>query len=138
MKKKSLIFIMLALSGLLICIFGCSSKYKIEDLSQAARIEVRIFSSGNDYTDLVISDKDTIKNISDTLCSLELKNVNIVKPRMGKYEIRFFKGNEPRPFQSFTVGADNVIETGSEMYKITNGINIVDYLSNILENAPED
>ena len=138
MKKKSLIFIMLAVSVLLICLFGCSSKYKIEDLSQATRIEVRIFSSGNTYTDLIITDKDTIKDIGDTFCSSELKNVKIVKPRMALYEMRFFKGNEQRPFKSFTVGADNVIETGSEMYKITNGINIVDYLSNILENAPED
>ncbi len=136
MKKTTALI--LAASFIAVCFAGCSSGYKIDDLSQAERIEVRIFSSGNAYTDLVISDKDTIKDISDTFSSLELKKVRIEKPRVDLYQLQFFKGSEPRPFKSFSVGTDNVILTDSVLYKITNGISLVDYLSKTIENAPDN
>ena len=134
MKKTVAVILSVLLASC--CLAGCSSEHKIADLSQTTRIEVRIFSSGNAYTDLVISDKDTVRDICDMFSSLELKKVRIVKPRTDLYEMRFFKGNEQRPFESVSTGADNVIKTGSVLYKITNGISLVDCLSKTLENMP--
>ena len=133
---KRLIVIILTASFLLICLCGCSSKPKIEELSQAKRIEVRIFSlEDTAYEDLVITDGETIKNISGAFSSLELKEVHIEKPRAVYCSLQFFKGNEQRPFESFTVGMDNRVETDSALYNITNDINLIDYLSNVFENA---
>lgn len=136
MKKTTALI--LAASFIAVCFAGCSSGYKIDDLSQAERIEVRIFSSGSAYTDVVISDKDTIRDISDTFSSLKLKKVRIEKPRDIYCELGFFKGNEQRPFKYISVGWDGRVDTDSALYNITNGINIIDCLSNKFESVPEN
>ena len=136
--KKAVAF-MLAASVLLICLSGCSAKPALEDLSQVTRIEIRAHSDADQtYTDHVISGKEAVKDLCDTFSSLKLKKVNITKPLEGRYEVRFFKSPDKKAVESFTVVSSDVISTGSDLYKITSGEDLLKYLSEAVANAADN
>ena len=130
MKRISVLLLLISL--LLLCLCSCLSQNTLPDLSKAARIEIRAFSSTEQaYTDYTISDEASVREICATLSSLELKKIKLTEPLAQSYALTFYYPNGGRIGSVTLVSGHNVVDCG-DMYKIKNDVDINDYISNII------
>ena len=133
MKKTAALILVFA--ALFICIYGCSPVKRFDDLSQINKIEIRVHSlTDQTYEDIEISDIETVRKICDTFSSLEMKKYKTDKPLMALYELSFFESGNKKAAESVYVTASGGVCDGEDLYTVTNGINIIEHLAEIIPN----
>ncbi|MBE6695500.1 MAG: hypothetical protein E7587_03510 [Ruminococcaceae bacterium] len=121
-----------AVAAILLCLCSCFSQDTLPELSRTSRIEIRAFSSTEQaYTDYTISDEASVREICDTLSSLELKKIKLTEPLAQSYALTFYYPNGGRIGSVTLVSGHNVVDCG-DMYKIKNDVDINVYISEFI------
>ena len=124
---------------LLLCVFVFSGCMKIEDLSDANKIEITKFDTAGDseYTyGITVEDEEQIRRICENLSSLKLRKMRYNKPTMMEYQLVFYRMGE-RIVQTISVTAHGWIDYGNDFYAVTDGELDVGYIEDLLNPACE-
>ena len=135
--KKSIAITLLILLVIGLC--SCGTKNPMQDALTATRntgsIEIRVYSNTDQtYTDYVITDRATVREICDTFSSSELEKVKITKPLAASYTVTFCNANGVG-LESLTVVAGyNVIDYG-DLYRVQEDFVVHAYVAGLVEGA---
>jgi hypothetical protein len=137
--KKSITITLLILLVIGLC--SCGTKNPMQDALTATRntgsIEIRVYSNTDQtYTDYVITDRATVREICDTFSSSELEKVKITEPLAASYTVTFCNANGVG-LESLTVVAGyNIIDYG-DLYRVQDDFDVHAYVAGLVEGAEQ-
>ena len=138
--KKSITIALLILLVIGLC--SCGTKNPMQDALTATRntgsIEIRVYSNTDQtYTDYVITDRATVREICDTFSSLELKNTK-VGMYAHAYTVNFCNANGVAITGLIvTASENNTIISENEAYRVQDDFDVHAYLAGLIENAEQ-
>ena len=126
---------------LVIGLCSCGTKNPMKDALTATRntgsIEIRVYSNTDQtYTDYVITDRATVREICDTFSSSELVKVKITKPLAASYTVTFCNANGVGLESLTVVAGDNVIDYG-DLYRVQKDFDVHAYVAGLVEGAAQ-
>ena len=133
------------LSALLLCLLvltlcACATPNPMKDSLNATRnagsIEIRVYShTDQTYTDYVITDRATVREICDAFSSLELKNTK-VGMYAHAYTVNFCNANGVVVTGLIvTASENNTIIYENEAYRVQNDFDVHAYVESLIEGA---
>ena len=137
--KKSIAITLLILLVIGLC--SCGTKNPMQDALTATRntgsIEIRVYSNTDQtYTDYVITDRATVREICDTFSSSELLKVKITEPLAASYTVTFCNANGVGLESLTVVAGDNVIDYG-DLYRVQEDFDVHAYVAGLVEGAAQ-
>lgn len=132
---------MLLLFAFALTFVACGVQNPMKDALTATRntgsIEIRVYSNTDQtYTDYVITDRATVREICDTFSSSELEKVKITEPLAASYTVTFCNANGVG-LESLTVVAGyNVIDYG-DLYRVQENFDVHAYVAGLVEGAEQ-
>ncbi len=130
----------LLVSVLVLTFVSCATPNPMQDSLSATRntgsIEIRVYSvTDQTYTDYVLTDRTTVREICDTFASLKLE-----KTKLGMYQtaymISFLNANGvAHEYVSVVASETNVICYDNQMYRLQNDADIEEYVASLVEKA---
>lgn len=135
--KRYLALMLLCLLAL--SLVSCSTQNPMQDSLDVTRntgsIEIRVFSNTDQtYTDYVITDRATVREICDYFGALELEKVKITEPLAMSYTITFCNANGVGIESLILVAGYNVIDYG-DLYRVQDEVDIHDYVASLVDKA---
>ena len=138
--KKSITITLLILLVIGLC--SCGTKNPMKDALTAMRntgsIEIRVYSNTDQtYTDYVITDRATVREICDTFSSLELKNTK-VGMYAHAYTVSFCNANGVAVNSLAVVASENnTIIYENEAYRVQKDFDVHAYVAGLVEGAEQ-
>jgi uncharacterized protein YycO len=138
--KKSITIALLILLVIGLC--SCGTKNPMQDSLTATRntgsIEIRVYSNTDQtYTDYVITDRATVREICDTFSSLELKETK-VGMYANAYTVSFCNANGVAVNSLAVVASENnTISYENEMYRVQDDFDVHAYVAGLVEGAEQ-
>jgi hypothetical protein len=138
--KKSITITLLILLVIGLC--SCGTKNPMKDALTATRntgsIEIRVYSNTDQtYTDYVITDRATVREICDAFSSLELKNTK-VGMYAHAYTVNFCNANGVAITGLIvTASENNTIIYENEAYRVQKDFDVHAYVAGLLEGAAQ-
>ena len=138
--KKHVMLLCLALLALALC--ACSVQNPMQDALTATRntgsIEIRVYSNTDQtYTDYVITDRATVREICDAFSSLELKNTK-VGMYAHAYTVNFCNANGVAVTGLIvTASENNTIIYENEAYRVQKDFDVHAYVAGLVEVAEQ-
>lgn len=138
--KKSIAITLLILLVIGLC--SCSTKNPMQGDLTATRntgsIEIRVYSNTDQtYTDYVITDRATVREICDTFSSLELKETK-VGMYADAYTVSFCNANGVAVNSLAVVASENnTISYENEMYRVQKDFDVHAYVAGLVEGAAQ-
>lgn len=133
---------MLLLFALVLMLVACGGQNPMKDALTATRntgsIEIRVYSNTDQtYTDYVITDRATVREICDTFSSLELKETK-VGMYADAYTVSFCNANGV-VVNSLTVvtSENNTIIYENEAYRVQEDFDVHAYVAGLVEDAAQ-
>ena len=138
MKK---LFLGLLVSVLALIFVSCATPNPMQDSLSATRntgsIEIRVYSTTDQtYTDYVITDRATVRDICDTFSSLKLEKVRITEPLGISYSVSFCNAGGIAVNSLAVVAGKNVIDYG-DLYGVQDDFDVHAYVAGLLEGAEQ-
>ena len=134
--KKSITITLLILLVIGLC--SCGTKNPMQDALTATRntgsIEIRVYSNTDQtYTDYVITDRATVREICDTFSSLELKETK-VGMYADAYTVSFCNANGVAVNSLAVVASENnTIIYENEAYRVQDDFDVHAYVAGLVE-----
>jgi uncharacterized protein YycO len=138
--KKSITITLLILLVIGLC--SCGTKNPMKDALTATRntdsIEIRVYSNTDQtYTDYVITDRATVREICDAFSSLELKNTK-VGMYAHAYTVNFCNANGVAVTGLIvTASENNTIIYENEAYRVQKDFDVHAYVAGLIEGAAQ-
>jgi uncharacterized protein YycO len=138
--KKSIAITLLILLVIGLC--SCGTKNPMKDALSATRntgsIEIRVYSNTDQtYTDYVITDRATVREICDAFSSLELKNTK-VGMYAHAYTVNFCNANGVAVTGLIvTASENNTIIYENEAYRVQKDFDVHAYVAGLIEGAAQ-
>ena len=135
------LFAIVLLASLTLTLVACATQNPMQDALTATRntgsIEIRVYSNTDQtYTDYVITDRATVREICDAFSSSELEKVKITEPLAASYTVTFCNANGVG-LESLTVVAGyNVIDYG-DLYRVQENFDVHAYVAGLVEGAAQ-
>lgn len=132
----------LCLCLLALTLVACATQNPMQDALTATRntgsIEIRVYSNTDQtYTDYVITDRATVREICDTFSSLELKNTK-VGMYAHAYTVNFCNANGVAITGLIvTASENNTIIYENEAYRVQDDFDVHAYVTGLIENAEQ-
>ena len=128
----------LCLCLLALTLVACATQNPMQDALTATRntgsIEIRVHSNTDQaYTDYVITDRATVREICDTFSSLELKETK-VGMHADAYTVSFCNANGVVTESLIVVAGENVIDFGN-LYRVQDDFDVHAYVESLIEGA---
>ena len=139
MKRLGLLMLLCVLT-LTLC--ACATPNPMKDTLNATRntgsIEIRVYSNTDQtYTDYVITDRATVREICDAFSSLELKNTK-VGMYAHTYTVNFCNANGVAITGLIvTASENNTIIYENEAYRVQDDFDVHAYVAGLIENAEQ-
>ena len=132
---------MLLLSALALTLVACGAQNPMKDALTATRntgsIEIRVYSiTDQTYTDYVITDRATVREICDTFSSLKLEKVRITEPLGTSYSVSFCNAGGIALNSLAVVAGKNVIDYG-DLYRVQDDFDVHAYVAGLVEGAEQ-
>ena len=130
------------LCALVLALCACATPNPMKDTLNATRntgsIEIRVYSNTDQtYTDYVITDRATVREICDTFSSLELKNTK-VGMYAHAYTVNFCNANGVAITGLIvTASENNTIIYENEAYRVQDDFDVHTYVASLIENAEQ-
>lgn len=129
----------LCLCLLALTLVACATQNPMQDALTATRntgsIEIRVHSNTDQaYTDYVITDRATVREICDTFGALELEKVKITEPHGVSYTVSFCNANGVVTESLIVVAGENVIDFG-DLYRVQDDFDVHAYVESLIEGA---
>lgn len=138
--KRYLALILLCL--LTLPLISCGTKNPMQDTLTATRntgsIEIRVYSNTDQtYTDYVITDRATVREICDTFSSLELRETK-VGMHADAYTVSFCNANGVAVNSLAVVASENnTIIYENEAYRVQKDFDVHAYVAGLIEGAAQ-
>ena len=138
--KKSIAITLLILLVIGLC--SCGTKNPMQDALTATRntgsIEIRVYSAADQtYTDYVITDRATVREICDAFSSLELENTK-VGMYAHAYTVNFCNANGVAITGLIvTASENNTIIYENEAYRVQEDFDVHAYVAGLVEGAAQ-
>ena len=138
--KRFVVGILLCALALTLC--ACATPNPMRDALTATRntgsIEIRVYSNTDQtYTDYVITDRATVREICDTFSSLELKNTK-VGMYAHAYTVNFCNANGVAITGLIvTASENNTIIYENEAYRVQEDFDVHAYVAGLVEGAAQ-
>ena len=138
--KKSIAITLLILLVIGLC--SCGTKNPMQGDLTATRntgsIEIRVYSNTDQtYTDYVMTDRATVREICDTFSSLELKETK-VGMYADAYTVSFCNANGVAVNSLAVVASENnTISYENEMYRVQKDFDVHAYVAGLVEGAEQ-
>ena len=132
----------LCLCLLALTLVACATQNPMQDALTATRntgsIEIRVYSNTDQtYTDYVITDRATVREICDTFSSLELKNTK-VGMYAHAYTVNFCNANGVAITGLIvTASENNTIIYENEAYRVQEDFDVHAYVAGLVEGAAQ-
>ncbi len=133
---KNIIVICLVLTCMLILV-GCSAPWTDKDIKNSEFIEIRKYDNGELCDVYMISDKNEVNDICKTFSSLFATKLNYHKPALKQYSIHFLDDSEFE-IQNINFLFGNTIVTNEQIYAISDEINIIEYIEDIISKSSQE
>ena len=136
------VFFALLLCVLALTLCACATQNPMKDTLNATRntgsIEIRVYSNTDQtYTDYVITDRATVREICDAFSSLELKNTK-VGLYAHAYTVNFCNANGVAVTGLIvTASENNTIIYENEAYRVQNDFDVHAYVASLVANAEQ-
>ena len=133
---------MLLLFALALTLVACGAQNPMQDALTATRntgsIEIRVYSAADQtYTDYVITDRATVREICDAFSSLELKNTK-VGMYAHAYTVNFCNANGVVITGLIvTASENNTIIYENEAYRVQEDFDVHTYVAGLVEGAAQ-
>ncbi len=134
------LFAIVLLVLLALPLVSCGAKNPMQDALTSTRntgsIEIRVYSvTDQTYTDYIITDRATVREICDTFSSLKLE-----KTKVGMYHtafaISFLNANGVAyEYVGVVMSENNVICYDNQMYRVQDDVDIEEYAASLVEKA---
>ena len=138
--KRVLSALLLCLLALTLC--ACATQNPMKDALTTTRntgsIEIRVYSNTDQtYTDYVITDRATVREICDAFSSLELKNTK-AGMYAHAYTVNFCNANGVAVTGLIvTASENNTIIYENEAYRVQNDFDVHAYVASLVANAEQ-
>ena len=134
--KRSILFLLML--TWLLALAGCAARSPLPDLSSARSVEIRVYSQEDQtYTDYVIKNRETVREICEYFTAQEYKKVKITEPMSLTYEVRILYGTGTAIAAFMLPAGHNVIDYDGSLYKITTEADAHAYVASLLAAAQE-
>ncbi len=135
------LFAIVLLASLALALVACATQNPMQDALTATRntgsIEIRVYSiTDQTYTDYVITDRATVREICDTFSSLELEKVRITEPLGVSYLLSFCNAGGVGVDSLAVVAGKNVIDYG-DLYRVQEDFDVHAYVAGLVEGAEQ-
>ncbi len=129
-----------ALCIVLTCVLilaGCSASWISNEMGTSASVEITSYENGEACEVITITEKGKVEDICQTVSSLSAKKMNYHKPAEKQYSIRFLNsaGDE---IQSIDFLFGNTVVTNGQIYGITDDIQILEYIEDIISSSSRE
>ena len=134
--KRSILFLLVF--ALLFPLVGCAAASPFPDLSSARSVEIRVYSQEDQsYTDYVIKNRETVREICEYFTVQEYKKVKITEPMGLCYQVRILYATGTAIAEFELPAGHNVIDYDGNLYKITSDANAGQYVATLVADAAE-
>ncbi len=135
------LFAIVLLSALALTLVACATPNPMKDALTATRntgsIEIRVYSGTDQtYTDYVITDRATVREICDTFSALKLEKVRITEPLGISYSVSFCNAGGIAVNSLAVVAGKNVIDYG-DLYRVQDDFDVHAYVAGLVEDAEQ-
>ena len=137
MKRILSVIIILAF---LVSLCSCSAKWTNEDITKTHKIEITKYKSDNPNIKVIytITDEDVVNRFTNTFSELEVKDAHIREAIDRSYYIRFLGNGGEIDHITIITGHNTLQDKHGDLFKITDEIDIEDYISEVIKTAPSE
>ncbi len=115
-------------------LMGCSAPWTDKEIKNSASVEIRKYDNGKLCGVYTVSNDNEVSDICKKISSLPAKKMDYHKPARTQYSI-YFLNNEGQEIQSVDFLFGNTVVTNGGIYGITDEINIMEYIEEIISKA---